>query len=438
MNHKPIPYTTNIITKPIVGEVRVPADKSISHRAIILGSLAIGDSRINNLLTGDDVIATINAMRAMGVKIYQQDDAYVVEGNGLFSLTEPNDVINMGNSGTGVRLIAGLVSSLNMLTFFTGDCSLNARPMQRIIEPLRQNGCQIIAREDSLLPMSLRGIKDAIPIEYTLPVASAQVKSAILLAGLHCEGHTIIHEPVATRDHSENMLISMGAKLISANNTITLQGLPSLHAQHITIPADPSSAAFATIAAVLIKGSEIVIRNVGINKHRIGLYNALKQMQANIEFDNIKEVCGEKTADISIKYSELKAINLSSENAPAMIDEYPILSIAAAFAAGTSRFNGLSELRVKECDRLQAIIKGLVACGINAYNEDDDLIIEGMGADHLINSDDTINIESFYDHRIAMSFIIMGLKAKSQLVIDDISAIKTSYPNFIAWISSLA
>ncbi|MEM7712776.1 MAG: 3-phosphoshikimate 1-carboxyvinyltransferase [Cyanobacteria bacterium P01_A01_bin.68] len=423
------------------GDLKVPGDKSISHRALILSAIAIGTTKITNLLFSEDVINTLNALKLMDVEI-QIDDSNIVSVNGVgfCGLSAPKNIVDMGNSGTGVRLLMGLVASYNFYSFFTGDDSLRARPMLRVIEPLMKMGTNFVTN-DNKLPIALLGNDNLLPIEYTLPVASAQVKSVILLAALNIAGDTTIIEPIATRDHTERMIDYFGGKInITQNNKnnakhITVTGRQQLTAKDIFVAGDPSSAAFFTIAALLIKGSNIKILDICISPERIGIYQILLKMGANIKFINQRTQSGENVADIEVSYSNLQAIDIEAEFASNMIDEYPIFAIAAAFANGTTRMYGLNELKVKESNRLQSIYDGLIANKINAEIGDDYLVIHG--SDINDNNIGGGEVKTNSDHRIAMSFLILGMVANQPVTIDDGGYIKTSFPNFIELANSL-
>jgi len=407
------------------GAIEVPGDKSISHRALIISSQATGTSKVTGLLEGEDVLATAEALRNLGVEIEKKNDEYHIKGVGIGGLQESAKLLDMGNSGTGVRLLMGLVASYNFNSFFTGDKSLCGRPMGRVTKPLEQMGVNFITRENGRLPLALKGLSPAIPIEYELPVASAQVKSAILLAGLNTPGKTSVIENEPTRDHTELMLKFFGADIVVKGKKITLKGHPNLKAKKLIVPADPSSAAFPAAAALIVSGSDITIKNVCINPLRIGFYKTLKEMGAKISYKNKRNECGEQVADINIKYSKLKGVEVPAERAPSMIDEYPILAVLAAYATGKTVMKGLKELRVKESDRLQTIYDGLKANGVKAKMTADSLTVEGgkvkgggLVATHL-------------DHRIAMSFLVMGLGAENPVKVDDGSPINTSFPGFV-------
>ena len=414
------------------GSVTVPGDKSISHRALLISSQAIGISYITGMLEGEDVICTANALRKMGVDIKKEGETWKVVGVGVGNLEEPDDIIDMGNTGTGVRLLMGLVCTQGINVFFTGDASLRKRPMDRVTIPLTTFGARFKTRAKGRLPLCVEGTCDATPIVYDMPVASAQVKSAILLAALNTPGKTAIIEKEPTRDHSERMLKAFGAEISrSTNDVITIQGHPELVAQNIEVPADPSSAAFLAVAALIVPGSEVTIKNVCTNPHRTGLFVTLKEMGADIKFTNKREVCGEDVADLKVKYSKLKSVTVPAERAPSMIDEYPILSIAAAFATGKTLMKGLKELRVKESDRLKTIYDGLIENGVKAKMTDDSLEVTGGkiagGA----------TVKTHLDHRIAMSFLVMGLASEKPVAVDDGSPIATSFPGFAELINKI-
>ena len=398
----------------------------------MIGAVAVGKTIIRGLLEGDDVLRTATALNAMGVRIDRvpQGD-WCIHGRGVGGLTQPDDVLDLGNSGTGARLLMGLVSTHPITTHFTGDASLRQRPMARIAEPVEQMGAQIIARDGGRMPLAVIGAAAPQPISYSLPVPSAQIKSAVLLAGLNTPGRTCVIESRPSRDHTELMLRHFGADLDITDNgashrIITLQGEPELVARDVTVPGDPSSAAFVAVAALITEGSDITIRNVGLNELRSGIFKSLVEMGADIAFSNRREQAGEQTADLTIKSSALNGITVPPERAPSMIDEYPILAVAAAAAIGPTRLQGLEELRVKESDRLSAIADGLSRSGVLVEIEGDDLIIHGTGG---AISGDAI-IEARMDHRIAMSFLVMGMAAQKSITVDDTTHIATSFPGF--------
>ncbi|WP_294392189.1 3-phosphoshikimate 1-carboxyvinyltransferase [uncultured Sphingomonas sp.] len=422
------------------GRVRVPGDKSISHRSLMLSALAVGESRVEGLLEGEDVLATAAAMRAMGADIKRGDDGcWTVQGVGVGALLQPAQALDMGNSGTSTRLLMGLVASHPISATFVGDASLSKRPMNRVIEPLSQIGAEFSASPGGRLPLMLRGICPAVPIEYRLPVASAQVKSAVLLAGLNTPGITRVIEPVPTRDHSERMLRGFGADLMveqEADGTriIALRGEAELRPQQIVVPGDPSSAGFPTVAALIVPGSDVVIENVGLNPTRAGLYEVLRQMGADITYLDQREVGGEPVADLRVRASTLKGIEVPPDVAPSMIDEFPILFVAAALAEGRTVTRGLEELRVKESDRLSAMAEGLRAIGARVEETEDGLIIDGTGGEPLAGG---ATVATHLDHRIAMSFAVAGLAARDAVTIDDMGPVQTSFPIFTDLMRSL-
>ena len=429
---------------PLKGTITVPGDKSISHRALMLGALAVGETRISGLLEGEDVLATAAAMRAMGATITRSAPGdWQVHGVGVGGLLQPQQALDMGNSGTSTRLLMGLVASHPLTVTFTGDASLSRRPMARVIDPLSLIGAQITAtpgpdNKGGRLPLTLTGLCPAVPLEYTLPVASAQVKSALLLAGLNTPGHTIIHEPIPTRDHSERMLQGFGATLhiehTPKGRTITLIGEAELKPQTLTIPGDPSSAAFPMVAALLVPGSDVTITNIGLNPTRSGLITVLQAMGADITLKNPRTIGGEPVADLHIRHSPLTGIDIPPDIAPAMIDEFPILFIAAAHAQGTTRTTGLEELRVKESDRLRTMAKGLAQIGVKVEEHPDGLTIHGHAGNPLPGG---ATIETHLDHRIAMSFAIASLTSRAPITIDDATPINTSFPTFLPLMQSL-
>ncbi|MFA6114399.1 MAG: 3-phosphoshikimate 1-carboxyvinyltransferase [Sphingomonas sp.] len=424
---------------PLTGTAVVPGDKSISHRSLMLSALAVGESRIEGLLEGEDVLATAAAMRAMGADIRCGDDgAWLVNGVGVGGLLQPEAAFDMGNSGTSTRLLMGLVSSHAITTTFTGDASLSKRPMGRVIEPLSRMGAEFTASPGGRLPLMVRGLNPAVPIEYTLPVASAQVKSAILLAGLNTPGITRVIEPVATRDHSERMLRGFGAELsveeTNQGRIISLVGEAELKPQSIVVPGDPSSAAFLVVAASIVPGSDVLVMNVGLNPTRAGLFEALRMMGADIVEENPRIVGGEPVADLRVRHASLRAIEVPMHLAPSMIDEYPVLFVAAAFAEGRTIARGAHELRVKESDRITAMADALGACGVLVEEYEDGAAIQGNGGGPIAGG---ATIASQLDHRIAMSMAVAGLAAKSALTIDDVSPIATSYPMFLETLDAL-
>ncbi|MBO0661667.1 3-phosphoshikimate 1-carboxyvinyltransferase [Jiella sp. MQZ9-1] len=422
------------------GRVRVPGDKSISHRAFLFGGLAAGTTRVHGLLEGEDVLATGRAMAAMGARIEKRDDVYIVDGVGNGALLEPEGVIDFGNAGTGVRLTMGLVGAYDFAATFVGDASLSRRPMGRVLDPLRLIGTQVVARSGDRLPLSIHGPRVAAPISYRVPMASAQVKSAVLLAGLNAPGVTTVIEPVATRDHTEKMLQGFGAALSVETDAdgarhIALEGQGPLKAvAELTVPGDPSSAAFPIVAALIVPGSDLVIENVLMNPTRTGLIETLLEMGAAIEITNRRQAGGEDVADLHVRHSELKGVTVPAERAPSMIDEYPALAIAAAFAEGKTLMQGLDELRVKESDRLAAVARGLEANGIPHVEGADSLSVtgtpdgKGLGGGRVV---------THLDHRIAMSFLVLGMACGKPVTIDDARMIATSFPEFETMMTGL-
>lgn len=424
--------------KPLTGTASVPGDKSISHRALMLSALAVGRSEVTGLLEGEDVMATAAAMRAMGATINRLGAGhYEVFGVGVGGLLEPDDVIDMGNSGTSTRLLMGLVASHDITVTMTGDASLRSRPMGRVIDPLTEMGAEITARDSRFLPVTIKGTAEALPIDYTPPVASAQVKSAILLAGLNTLGETVVHEKTATRDHTERMLTAMGAPLhVEADGTgriIRLQGLPELAPVSFQVPGDISSAAFLMVAASIVPGSDIILRGIGLNPLRTGIVSALRSMGAHIQVDNETTLGGEPVGDIRVRAASLKGTSDIGVDPSTMIDEFPVLFCAAAVAEGTSHFTGLEELRVKESDRLAAMAKGLASCGVTVEETPDGLIVHGKGG--KVPGGGTV--QTYLDHRIAMAFSVLGQRAEAPITIDDAAPIQTSFPSFIDLMTGL-
>jgi 3-phosphoshikimate 1-carboxyvinyltransferase len=415
------------------GVASVPGDKSISHRALIFGAMAVGETRITGLLEGQDVLDTARAMRAFGAEVVQHGaGAWSVHGVGVGGFREPADVIDCGNSGTGVRLIMGTMATTAMSATFTGDASLRKRPMGRVTDPLSLFGTQAYGRKGGRLPMTVVGAANPVPVRYALPVASAQVKSAVLLAGLNAPGETVVIEREPTRDHSERMLLGFGASLsveqTSEGHVITLQGRPELRPQTVAVPRDPSSAAFPTCAALIVEGSDILVPGVSQNLTRNGLYITLAEMGAEIEFQNPRQEGGEPVADLRVRFSgNMKGIEVPPARAPSMIDEYPILSVVAAFASGKTVMRGVKELRVKESDRIDAMARGLEACGVRIEEDEDTLIVHGMGPGGMPGG---ATAATHLDHRIAMSFLVAGMAAQKEISIDDAAPIVTSFPIF--------
>ncbi len=428
---------------PLRGTVRVPGDKSISHRALMLSALAVGESRVTGLLEGEDVLATAAAMRAMGSEIERADSGeWTIHGGGVGGLLQPATALDMGNSGTSTRLLMGLVASHAITSTFIGDASLSKRPMGRVIDPLSAMGAEINASPGGRLPLMVRGLVPAVPLSYRLPVASAQVKSAILLAGLNTPGITEVIEPVPTRDHSERMLAGFGADLsvevIDGVRHIRLMGEAELKPQVIEVPGDPSSAAFAVVAGLIVPGSEVTVTNVGMNPTRTGIYRMLEAMGADLTYSNQRIVGGEPVADVTARHSALRAIDVPPEVAPSMIDEFPIFFIAAACAQGVTTAHGLDELRVKESDRLAIMAGGLLALGVHCDEREDSIAITGSGGEPLHRGGSAVpTIHAELDHRIAMSFAVAGLNTAGGVTIDDMSPVATSFPGFEAMLRGL-
>ena len=424
---------------PLTGRIRVPGDKSISHRSIMLGALAVGETRVTGLLEGEDVMATAAAMRAMGAQVEKTGGEWRVHGVGVGGLLQPRTALDMGNSGTSTRLLMGLVASHGITATFTGDASLSARPMGRVIEPLGRMGAQFHGVPGGTLPITIEGLCPAVPIEYRLPVASAQVKSAVMLAALNTPGVTTVIEPVPTRDHSERMLRGFGADVaieqVGGERVIRVRGEAELRPQIIEVPGDPSSAAFFVVAALLVEGSDLVIENVGLNPTRAGLFGVLRDMGGRIEELNAREVGGEPVADLHVRHSALTGIEIDPAIVPSMIDEFPVLFVAAALARGTTTTSGLDELRVKESDRLSAMASALSGAGAQVEERDDGLVIEGTGGGLLRGSANS-RVKTLLDHRIAMSMAIAGLASRDGVEIDDIGPIATSFPDFVALLES--
>ena len=428
---------------PLKGRIRVPGDKSISHRAIMLSSLAVGESRISGLLEGEDVLSTAAAMRAMGADVRRIGEGeWRVHGVGVGSLLQPQGALDMGNSGTSTRLLMGLVASHPITACFVGDASLSKRPMKRVTDPLSLMGADFAASPGDRLPLMLRGASPAVPIAYRLPVASAQVKSAVLLAGLNTPGITRVIEPVPTRDHSERMLKGFGADLtveIEADGAriIEIRGEAELRPQIIDVPGDPSSAAFFIVAALVVPGSELTIENVGLNPTRAGIVEVLRLMGGDIEVTNARDVGGEPVADLVVRHSQLKGIEVDPAIAPSMIDEFPALFVAASLAEGRTVTSGLDELRVKESDRLAVMADALTSAGARVAEEDDGLVIEGSGGAPLRGSASR-PVATHLDHRIAMSMAVAGLASKDGVEVDDTRPIATSFPAFETLLGGLA
>jgi 3-phosphoshikimate 1-carboxyvinyltransferase len=420
------------------GRIRVPGDKSISHRALIFGALSVGETLIDDLLEGEDVLNTAEVLRALGADITRDGAGrWHVHGFGVGGFAEPANVLDHGNSGTGVRLMMGAVATSPITATFTGDASLRRRPMRRVLDPLELFGTEATSREGGRLPITLKGARNPMPVTYRLPVASAQVKSAVLLAGLNAPGETTVLEAEATRDHTERMLTHFGATVRREQTSdgltaITVVGQPELTATHVRVPADPSSAAFPLVAALIVPGSELRIDSVMLNATRTGLITVLKRMGADIKIENERNESGETIGDLVIRHSTLNGVEVEPEIAPSMIDEYPILAVAAAYAHGRTKMTGLAELRVKESDRLAAVAEGLKACGVKIELGEDWLAVGGSGGMHGGGP-----ITTHMDHRIAMSFLIAGLAAKTPVTVDDTSFVATSFPTFVPMMEKL-
>jgi 3-phosphoshikimate 1-carboxyvinyltransferase len=436
-DHAPHPQTAVPLAagrppRPLSGTVRVPGDKSVSHRSLMFGALAVGRTEIDGLLEGEDVLATAAAMRALGAGVERVGDRrWRVDGVGIGGLSEPADVIDVGNSGTAARLLLGILATHDLTAFVTGDGSLRTRPMNRVIDPLSRFGARFTTREGGRLPLAIIGARDPVPQVYRLPVPSAQVKSAVLLAGLNTPGETSVIEPEVTRDHTERMLGHFGATVRvepheGGGKIITVIGQPELVAAPISVPGDPSSAAFPLVAALLVPGSEVTLTGVGVNPSRTGLLDCLAEMGADITKLNQRVEGGEPVADLRIRAGVLKGADIPPERAPTMIDEYPVLAMAAACAQGRTRMRGLAELRVKESDRLTGTAEGLAACGATVTIEGDDLIVEGTGKPPQGGA----TIQSRLDHRMAMAFLVLGLATRDPVALDDARTIASSFPDF--------
>ena len=418
---------------PLKGRVAVPGDKSISHRALILGALAIGETKISGLLEGDDVLATAAAMRRLGAHVAQDGEGeWRVHGVGVGGWSEPDDVLDFGNSGTGARLVMGAVATTGISVSFTGDASLRNRPMRRVLEPLTRFGARYVAREGGLMPLMVTGTAHPICIEHEVEVASAQVKSALLLAALNAPGRTYISQAALTRDHTERMLRAFGAEIAAeqrgdGGEAIAITGEAELRPVPVIVPADPSSAAFPLAAALLVQGSEVALPGVLLNPRRAGLLETLREMGATFAIENTRESGGEEIADIVARASLLHGVEVPPERAPAMIDEYPVLAVLAAFAEGRTVMRGLAELRVKESDRLAGIARGLTAIGANVEELEDGLIVYGVGPDGVKGGG---RVATHMDHRLAMAFLVAGLASRESVSVDDSTMVRTSFPNF--------
>ena len=430
--HGPATPMTAHLSGPLSGVAEVPGDKSISHRALILGALSIGETRVTGLLEGQDVLDTAAAMRAFGAEVTQHGPGHwSVQGVGVGGFAEPDRVIDCGNSGTGVRLIMGAMATTPITATFTGDASLNKRPMGRVTDPLALFGARAYGRRGGKLPMTVVGAADPVPVRYRTPMPSAQVKSAVLLAGLNAPGETVVIEAEPTRDHSERMLRGFGAQVVVQDlpegRVITLTGQPELRGQTVAVPRDPSSAAFPVCAALMVPGSDILVPGVSQNPTRNGLFLTLQDMGADLTMENPREEGGEPVADLRVRFGALKGIEVPPDRAASMIDEYPILSALAATAEGVTVMRGVKELRVKESDRIDAMARGLEACGVRVDETEDSLTVHGMGAGNVPGG---ATVRSHLDHRIAMSFLCLGLCSRAPITVDDASPIATSFPVF--------
>ena len=428
----PIPMTS-CACGPLNGRAEVPGDKSISHRSLILGALSVGETKISGLLEGQDVLDTAKAMRAFGAEVTDLGEGnWSVHGVGVGGFAEPENIIDCGNSGTGVRLIMGVMATSPITATFTGDASLNGRPMARVIDPLAEFGCQSVGRKGGRLPMTLVGAADPVPVRYVVPVPSAQVKSAVLFAGLNAPGKTVVIEKEVTRDHTERMLAGFGAEITieetDEGRVITLTGQPELKPQTIAVPRDPSSAAFPVCAAIIVPGSDVLVPGIGLNPTRAGLFTTLREMGADLTYENEREEGGEPVADLRARFSpDLHGIEVPVERAASMIDEYPVLSVVASFASGKTHMPGVKELRVKESDRIDAMATGLRANGVEVDEGPDWWSVHGLGHGNVKGGATCV---SHLDHRIAMSFMIMGMAASNPVSLDDGGPIATSFPIF--------
>ena len=421
------------------GQVDIPGDKSVSHRSLMLGGVAVGQTRVSGLLRGEDVLSTLNAMRALGVSITEEENGdVVIDGVGPYGLRAPEGDLDLGNAGTGVRLLMGLVAGQPLTATFTGDESLSVRPMRRITDPLGLMGADVTTAEGGLLPVTITGSETPLAIDYSPPVASAQIKSAILLAGLNARGTTIIREPHISRDHTESMLRHFGAEVSQeitddGQHIVQLTGEATLRAADILVPRDPSSAAFAMVAALITKGSDITLPAIGMNPQRTGLILTLQEMGGDITLSNERVEGGEPVADMRVRSSALRAITVPAMRAASMIDEYPILSVAAAAAEGTTHMPGVAELRVKETDRISVMAEGLKKNGISVSETDDSMSVEGNRA--AITGG--VEIDSCHDHRIAMSFLTLGLISQKPITVSNIATIATSFPGFASLMTKM-
>ena len=413
---------------PLKGRVRVPGDKSISHRALMLGALSTGVTRLKGLLEAEDVINTAKALGALGAAIEKTDAEWRVMGRGVGGLRQPDGALDFGNSGTGTRLMLGIIAGHDMTVALTGDASLSRRPMGRVLAPLQKMGLEIEGGRDRL-PLVARGSANLVPIAYELPVPSAQVKSAVLLAGLNAAGETTVVESEPTRDHTERMLRYFGAELhsesVEGKTRITIKGDAELRGRDVVVPGDPSSAAFLAAAAALVPGSDVTIEGMLINPTRIGFYEVLREMGGDVAFLDVRDEGGEPVADVRVRHAPLTGVHVAAHRAPSMIDEYPVLAVVAAFAGGETRMDGLAELKVKESDRLAATVAGLIANGVDAASEGDTLIVRGAPQ---VRGGGTV--ATHLDHRMAMAFLTMGLASRDPVTVDDTTMVATSFPNF--------
>ncbi len=440
VNHAPPEHAQPLSARrsgSLRGRVGLPGDKSISHRALMLGATARGETVIEGLLEGEDVMATAGAMRALGASVEKRERKWHVHGIGVGAFLEPETDLDFGNAGTGVRLAMGLIGVQRFRSRYVGDASLSSRPMGRVLSPLRQIGVEVIEDQSGRLPITLRGPSIPVPIDFTLPVASAQVKSCVLFAGISVPGTTSIVEPVRTRDHSEKMLAGFGAhleitELAGGARRIDLAGLPDLKGQAVTVPGDPSSAGFPIVAALIVPGSDIIVENCLMNPTRTGLIETLIEMGADIQIANRRISGGEDIADLRVRHSALRGVDVPPDRAPSMIDEYPILSVAAAFAEGTTRMNGIGEMRVKESDRVAVMARGLADNGVGVEEGPEHLVVHGRGS--VAGGG---RVATHLDHRIAMSFLVLGMASDKPAVIDDRRVIATSFPAFVPLFESL-
>jgi 3-phosphoshikimate 1-carboxyvinyltransferase len=424
-------------TRALAGTIKVPGDKSISHRALILGALATGRTRIAGLLRAEDVLATAKVVVALGASIRHVNGAVEVTGQGVGGLRAPAEDLDFGNSGTSSRLMFGVVAGHDIEARFTGDASLRRRPMSRVLKPLQRMGLAVQDGDRTTLPLTVRGTSDLVPIVYSVPVASAQLKSAVLLAGLHAPGCTTVIESLASRDHTERMLTHFGAEVSVKDQddgcrAVTVRGDAELAGASITIPGDPSSAAFAIAAALMCEGSDIALEGVLMNRTRVGFIDTVREMGGDVELFDLRLESGEPVADLRSRASALRGVDVPAERAPSMIDEYPVLAVLAACAEGETRMRGLAELRVKESDRLAATAAGLTACGVKTAIEGDDLIVMGKGS---VPGGGVV--ETHMDHRIAMAFLTLGLGAERPVTVDDVTMIATSFPSFVPLMTSI-